>query len=249
MLENVTLVCSTKQHKDLTPQHLPGLMFSGAWLGRSPPFSNGKSQSIFVAVVNHSISLTPLTWMFQRDCVEVLMGGLNRAITFTKNANIQFRSDKRLDGIYWANFWHQIGIVPLTELMVLCGKIQRKKLIDVGYLTVSLVVCTLSFKAKLAAFFYKNLSVEKLKNWIWTFWAKNTAPARTKPPPPQTGLWKKFWSIPIIAINGSRCLMESFLKLPLMDGNAAPLVAIFSGADVLYRLKWRLTNNTFLSSI
>ena len=43
--------------------------------------------------------------------------------------------------------------------------------------------------------------------------------------------------------------MESFWKLPIMDGNAAPLLAIISRADVLYRLKWRLTNNTSLSSI
>ena len=45
--------------------------------------------------------------------------------------------------------------------------------------------------------------------------------------------------------------MESFLKLPLMDGNAAPLqaiFAIFSRADVLYRLKWRLINITSLTN-
>ena len=43
--------------------------------------------------------------------------------------------------------------------------------------------------------------------------------------------------------------MESILKLPLMDGNAAPLLAISSRADVLYKLKWPLTNNTSLSNI
>ena len=32
-----------------------------------------------------------------------------------------------------------------------------------------------------------------------------------------------------------------------MVGNAAPLIAITSKADVLYKLKWRWTNNTFLN--
>ena len=41
--------------------------------------------------------------------------------------------------------------------------------------------------------------------------------------------------------------MESFLKMPLMDENAAPIKAIISGADVLYKLKWRWTNITFLN--
>ena len=43
--------------------------------------------------------------------------------------------------------------------------------------------------------------------------------------------------------------MESFLKLSLVDGNAAPLPAIISRADELYNLKWRSTQNTFLTSI
>ena len=41
--------------------------------------------------------------------------------------------------------------------------------------------------------------------------------------------------------------MESFLKKPLLDGNATPLIAIISRADVLYKLKWRWTNNTFFN--
>ena len=44
-------------------------------------------------------------------------------------------------------------------------------------------------------------------------------------------------------------MMESFLKMPLMDGNAAPLPAIISRADELYNLRWRSTQNTFLTSI
>ena len=43
--------------------------------------------------------------------------------------------------------------------------------------------------------------------------------------------------------------MESFLKMPFLDRNAAPSLAIISTADLLYRLKWRLINITFLTII
>ena len=41
--------------------------------------------------------------------------------------------------------------------------------------------------------------------------------------------------------------MESFLKMPILDGNAALLIAIISMADVLYKLNGRWTNNMFLN--